>query len=596
MSPEQAELDRLDIDTRTDVYSLGVFLYELLTGVHPVRPEARCEGGVRRDLRIIREEEPPRPSTRAAAIGRQLPSVAAQPPDRAAGLSASCARRTRLDRDEGAGEGSRPPLRDRPGTGRRPAALLAAGACDRAPADTPRISSRNSFAGTECRSSRHRLPSWPCSWGPSLRPSAWFARPARKQRHDRRPRHPNRFPIFWCGCSTLSNPDQAPGKPTTVRELLERGAGGIETDLKGQPVVQANLFGTISKVYEALGQYPESKRFAEKALALPHASGADGELQTAAVLLQLGRAHQRLGDMEQTRTSYEQALAVRIRVLGENHLDVARVLNNLGALHGQMERYDEAIAAHERALAIQRRVGGATHADVGHSLRGLAIVEDRRGNIEAGLSLFRQAQEIFEARYGPEHSFTASGLQDIAVSLRTLKRPAEARQLLERSLAILRRVHGPDHPNISFTEHSLGVVLVALGDLKAALPILEDGFRIRMATMGAHNPRTADIASSLALVKVDLGDVEDGVALLEQALQGHEKAYGRDHTSTLETRGHLARSLVKAKRYDDAMPHLEAMVLRDVPEGLRIDLQDPLFDRMRSMPAFRALEAAASRR
>jgi len=84
---------------------------------------------------------------------------------------------------------------------------------------------------------------------------------------------------------TLSNPDEAPGKPTTVRELLERGAGGIETDLKGQPVVQANLFGTISKVYEALGQYPESKRFAEKALALPHASGADGELQTAAVLL-----------------------------------------------------------------------------------------------------------------------------------------------------------------------------------------------------------------------------------------------------------------------------------------------------------------------
>lgn len=182
------------------------------------------------------------------------------------------------------------------------------------------------------------------------------------------------------------------------------------------------------------------------------------------------------------------------------------------------------------------------------------------------------------------------------MSLRTLNRNDEARQLLERSLAILKRIHGPDHPNVSFTAHSLGIVMVAQGQVEAAVPVQEDGFRIRMATMGPDNPRTSDIAESLAMAWVSLGDLEKGRQLLEQALRGHEKAYGADHTSTLETRGNLARTLVKAKRYDEALPHLEAVVLRDVPPAMRIDLQDPSFDPMRQMHGFRELEMAASRR
>ena len=154
-----------------------------------------------------------------------------------------------------------------------------------------------------CRWSRHRsLPSRLLVGYNRARQSAWCARLAQKRRQDRRPRRRRQVSDFLVRLFTLSNPDQAPGSPTTVRELLERGAGTIETDLKEQPAVQANLFGTLSKVYEALGQYPQSKRFAEKSLALPRATGRDGELQTATVLLQLGRAHQRLGDMEQTRT------------------------------------------------------------------------------------------------------------------------------------------------------------------------------------------------------------------------------------------------------------------------------------------------------
>ena len=582
MSPEQAGLAGLDIDTRTDVYSLGVMLYEALTGCLPTNPDEL--GQTEFLARLARGElMPGRPSARVAnatapggprkRIDVDLDWIVmkALEPDRERRYNTAAALADDLERF----------LRGEPIAARPPTVPYRVAKFVRRHRVQVAASVVAAFAIS----------------GGGIAAAFGMVRATRAEAAARQDASTAReVAQFVVRLFEVSDPGEARGNSITARELLDRGAATLDTELSDQPEVRLRLLGTLSRVHESLGLYRESVALAEKALALQEAVPAENATHVADVLVTLGRSRQRLSQFEPARAALEQALTLRMRVSGENDLQVVKILNALAALRWELEQRDEATALYTRALGIAERVAGPDRVEAASSLRGLGIVQNSAGDFKSALELHRRAQPIFEKHYGPDHPVVADGLDSLALAYEGLKELPRAREYFERALERRRRVLGPHHPFVAFSLHNLGRLLVEQGELAAAVPLYEEGVRIREVALGPDSPFTAGLIESLAIVRIRLGHVEDGLRLLERSLHAFQRAYGAEHSETVESHRNMVVALAMASRYEEAVVHLKEVVLRDVDPRFRMDLKDQFFNPFRRLPAFQRLEAEVTRR
>ena len=335
---------------------------------------------------------------------------------------------------------------------------------------------------------------------------------------------------FLVGILEVADPRGNDPEAVTVREVLFEGSERVRRELGEQPEIQATLMDTIGKVYLQLGFLEEAEPLLQESLEtrrrLPEVP-----LEVATSLHHLGRLRRQQGEWESAEPLIREALELRREHLGEEDLQVAESLNNLGLLYYQMGDYRQATPALEKALEIRRRQLSSPHRSVAESLNNLGLLRFREGDTAAAEPLLREAAAGYEESLGGGHPDLAAALQNLALVLHRKGDPKEAERVLRRVLALQRERLGEDHRDVADTLKNLGALLLRQSSFREAESLLRQALEIHRRTLGPEHPDVAGDLNDLATLFQSEGDLESAEPLFRQALEIRRRALPPGHLS-----------------------------------------------------------------
>jgi non-specific serine/threonine protein kinase/serine/threonine-protein kinase len=558
MSPEQTEVTAVDIDTRTDVYSLGVLLYELLTGVRPFdfRSRALTFDEMRRR---IREEEPTRPSTRARQLTQTAPDVARNRRMDPAALVSTL--RGDLDWIT-----MRALEKDR---GRR------YGSVSELAADVQRhLDHRPVLAGPSSTSyrvgkfvRRHKV-----GVGAAVAvvvalvlglaaAGVGLVRAQRAEAQARREAETARqVSDFLVELFDVSDPTQAPtraqGNAVTAREILDRGAERIRGELQDQPLVQAQLMVVLGAVHANLGLLEEAESLYRTGVDLREATLGENDLTVAKGYHNLALLAIDRGRYEEAERLARRSLEIRTALLDADDVRVAESTAGLANVHMRFGRLEEAQRLYERAVEVYvaRMPDDPVTADI---INDLGVTHAIKGDARKAEELFRRALEMAEPILGPDHPKIGLRLTSLGIVSRDLGRHEEAERHLRRALEIVEKAYGEDHPQVANTLYELGATCSLRGRHAEAEPLLERSLAIREARLGQSHPYVAETLLGLAELRRDQGRPQEAEAHYQRGLSILEDAVEPRHPMLVRTRESYA-AFLRAQGREEEAADLEA--------------------------------------
>jgi PAS domain S-box-containing protein len=294
-----------------------------------------------------------------------------------------------------------------------------------------------------------------------------------------------------------ADPRQARGEMPDARELLQRGAVRLRSQLRDQPLVRARLLDTMGGVYTDLGLFDEARPLLEEALAIRERLRGGGHPEVAATLVRLGAlAH--LSGSGDAVSFFRRALAIREARFGPDSPELSDLLNKLGAALAARGRFDEAEATLRRALALDERLWGKRDPRVAKVLHNLSGIAYYRGRTAEAERLLETSLAIREAALPKDDPDLAGSLEALALLRQRQGHPAEAAALLERQAATVEKIYGREHPELARVLLNLGLARAELGADDDARRLLERALAMAERTLKPGQPLRARALASLA--------------------------------------------------------------------------------------------------
>ncbi|MBI3848903.1 MAG: tetratricopeptide repeat protein [Verrucomicrobia bacterium] len=519
MSPEQAGLGGLDIDTRSDIYSLGVLLYELLTGHPPFDLEGLRRSALDEILRVIRENEPPRPSTRLTTLTEQeLTTVAQRRQIESAKLpnllrgdldwivmkALEKDRARRYESANGLAMDIQRHLANEPVVARPPSAAYR----------FQKLVRRNKIAVAATSAVAAALII-------GLGVSTWMflKEKADRQRALASEQRAETVSQFLKDMLKGVGPSVALGRDTKMlQEILDKTAERVGKDLVSQPEVEAELLSTIGTAYFDSGDYPKAKAMYEQALKLSETLFGGTNASVAASLHGLGRVLHEQHELAEAETVKGRALAIRRAVFTNDHPDVAESLISLSDTLQFGGRVVEAEKPAREGLEMWRRLRGRAtpDRDVATALNALGTVLSKLDKLAEAESVQREALAMWRQLGEKESPALATALIRLTGVLDVEGKWVEAEELHTQALAMRRKVLGDNHPLVASSFASLAKMFLHHGKPQEAEQMVRDDLANRR-----RSPPDERMAASLDLLRLILrleGKPADAEAALREAL------------------------------------------------------------------------------